>query len=518
MTLKVTCTDVIQFLKGIVQSFASLAERKKITLKFKADDELILGYVDRDKLEKIVTNLLSNAFKFTPEGGNIVVDLSLRGDSRSEARETTKQSRFSEGNEIATSARWRTRNDSNRTDSIQIKVFNTGTGIPPDQLDKIFDRFYQADESYTKELAPLDRDNPENQKSFDKHYPTGQEGTGIGMALTKELVGAHHGEIRVESELNKGTTFSVWLPIEKEYFKPEEIVEGSKDVDVVVNPLSPPLVRGDERGVEIIPPAAAKQRSRASKSAPLLLIVEDNPDVTTYISSFLEKEYRIITAENGEAGWKKALEKFPDLIISDVMMPVMDGFQFCRKLKSDQRSSHIPLILLTARADMESKLEGLEFGADDYVTKPFDAKELYVRSKNLLEQRRHLREYFQREVDFHPADITVNSMDEQFMQKAVRLIEQYMDDTDFSAERFSREIGMSHQHLNRKLQALTNHSARDFIRTIRLKRAVQLLQKRSDPVTQIAYQVGFNNPSYFAECFRQQFGISPSKYMAQHSK
>jgi signal transduction histidine kinase/ligand-binding sensor domain-containing protein/ActR/RegA family two-component response regulator len=400
MTLRLACTNVTQFLKGIVQSFASLAERKKITLKFKTDDESMIGYVDRDKLEKIVTNLLSNAFKFTPEGGNVEVGLSLRGDMAS-ARSTT-QSPLSEGDEIATSRRVGTRNDSNRVNSIEIKIFNTGTIIPPDQLENIFDRFYQADESYTKD----------------------NEGTGIGLALTKELVEAHHGEIGAESELNKGTTFMVLLPVEKEYFKPEEIVEEPLEDerifdiplsppaspagrpskgDVEVTPLSPPPSKGRQGGVaEIIPDDATKKPSEGSTSAPLLLIVEDNPDVTTYISSFLEKDYRIITAENGEAGWKTVLEKFPDLIISDVMMPVMDGFELCKKLKSDENTSHIPVILLTAKADMDSKIEGLEFGADDYITKPFDAKELSVRSKNLLEQRQRLREHFEQEVDLHP--------------------------------------------------------------------------------------------------------------------
>jgi signal transduction histidine kinase/DNA-binding response OmpR family regulator/ligand-binding sensor domain-containing protein len=498
MSLKVSCTDIFQFLKGITQSFASLAEGKKITLKFLADKEPIIGYIDKDKLEKIATNLLSNAFKFTPDGGTVKVDLSLRGDMAQ--TRSTKQSPFSDMDEIATSRQVGRRLDSSRTRNdtgtgrLQIKIFNSGAGIPSNQMDKIFDRFYQAGNSKSKD----------------------SESTGIGLALTKELVESHHGEIRTESELNKGTIFIVWLPIEKEHYKPEEIE------DIPLSPLDEVLdpSKGELKGDVLVDISTEKTvtKHQAPKSAPLLLIVEDNPDVTAYISSFLKEDHWIITAENGEAGFKKALEKFPDLIISDVMMPVMDGFQLCRKLKSDQRTSHIPLILLTARADIDSKLEGLEFGADDYLTKPFDSKELSMRTKNLLEQRHRLRNHFQREVDFHPADITVNSMDEQFMEKAVELIERHIDENDFSVERFSREVGMSRQHLNRKLHALTNHSARDFIRTIRLKRAAKLLQKKSDLVTQIAYQVGFDNPSYFAQCFRKQFGVSPSKYTAQHSR
>jgi signal transduction histidine kinase/ligand-binding sensor domain-containing protein/AraC-like DNA-binding protein len=510
MTLKVSRTNVTQFLKGIVQSFASLADRKKITLKFNADDGSLIGYVDRDKLEKIVTNLLSNAFKFTPGGGKVIVNLSLRGDSGSEATETTKQSLSFDADEIATSRQVGTRNDSIRTGSIKIKIFNSGTGIPPEELENIFNRFYQADNSYTKELAPLDRDNPDNQKSFDKHYPTGKEGTGIGLALTKELVDAHHGEIRVESELNKGTTFRVLLPVEKEHFKQKEIVEakppeGYKDSEVSDSEVIEATEYGEKDSLISKP-------SGGSKAAPLLLIVEDNPDVTTYISSFVEKDYRIITAENGEAGWKNALDKFPDLIISDVMMPVMDGFELCKKLKSYENTSHIPVILLTAKADMKSKIEGLEFGADDYVTKPFDAKELHARVKNLIEQRIILYEKFSRMIEIKPGEITTSSMDEQFLKRLSSVFEEHVDEGNFSTEDFAREAGMSRSNLHRKLQALTNQPTHEFIRTLRLKRAAQLLNQSAGTVTEIAYAVGFNSPSHFSRIFRQQFGQTPSEF------
>jgi len=482
MALKVRYTNVTRFLKGIIQSFASLAERKKISLKMKVDNESVMGYVDKEKLEMIVTNLLSNAFKFTPECGMIEANIDFvfpaimpeggRADCRKEGINGIPDHFRDENKQF-----------------IKITIKNTGPGIPPEKLDKIFDRFYQVDNSYTKD----------------------SDGTGIGLALTKELVETHHGEIQVESKLNKDTTFKVWLPIEKDHFKPEEVIDETLVQGDVIS-----QIHSDEM-IKEKPEPAFKTKLQTSKSVPLLLIVEDNPDVTTYISSFLENDYRIITAENGQTGWKIALEKFPDLIISDVMMPVMDGFEYCQKIKSDQRTSHIPLILLTAKADIESKLEGLEFGADDYVTKPFDAKELSIRSKNLLLQRSRLREHFQREVDFHPSDITVNSIDEKFMEKAIELIEQNMDNTDFNVERFAQEIGMSSRNLSRKLHAITNYSTQDFIRIMRLKRAAQLLQKKSDPVTQVAYQVGFSNPAYFAQCFRRQFGMSPSEYTTRHS-
>jgi signal transduction histidine kinase/DNA-binding response OmpR family regulator len=480
MTLRVSQTDVPQFLKGIVQSFASLAERKKITLKFKADDEFMVGYLDRDKLEKIVTNLLSNAFKFTPEGGTIVVDLSLRGDMAQAI--STRQSLPFQVDGIATSRQVGTRNDSITTGSIEIKVSNTGAGIPLDQLDKIFDRFYQTDESYTND----------------------SKGTGIGLALAKELVEAHHGEIRAESELNKGTTLTVWLPIERDHFKPEEIV------DVHLSLPSNEELKGDV--LDDIPTDEAVTKPKIPKSAPLLLIVEDNPDVTAYIRSFMEKNYHIITAENGEVGLKKAFKKFPDLIISDVMMPVMDGFELCHKLKSDENTSHIPVILLTAKADMDSKIEGLEFGADDYVTKPFDARELLARVKNLIEQRKKLHEKFSRMIEIKPGEIAASSMDEQFLKRLLNVFEAHVDESDFSTEDFAREVGMSRSNLHLKLKALTNQPTHEFLRTLRLKRAAQLLKKSTGNVTEVAYAVGFNNLSHFTKIFRQQFGQTPSEF------
>jgi signal transduction histidine kinase/DNA-binding response OmpR family regulator len=486
MTLRVSRTSISQFMKGIVQSFASLAEQKKITLRFKTNDESLMGYVDRDKLEKIVTNLLSNAFKFTPEGGRVEVDLSLRRNM-AQAR-STKQSLSIDGNEIPTSRRVGTRNDRNWTESIQIKILNSGPGIPPEQLDKIFDRFYQVDESYTKD----------------------GEGTGIGLALAKELVEVHHGEILAESELNKGTTLTVWLPIGKEYFKSEEMVkgkppEGHKGSEISYSGVIE--VPEDEARVSLI-----SKSSGGSKSAPLLLIVEDNPDVTAYIRSFMEKDYRIITAENGEVGLKKALKKFPDLIISDVMMPVMDGFEMCHKLKSDENSSHIPVILLTAKADMDSKIEGLEFGADDYVTKPFDARELLARVKNLIEQRKKLHEKFSRMIEIKPGEIAASSMDEQFLKRLLNVFEAHVDESDFSTEDFAREVGMSRSNLHLKLKALTNQPTHEFLRILRLKRAAQLLKKSTGNVTEVAYAVGFNNLSHFTKIFRQQFGQTPSEF------
>jgi DNA-binding response OmpR family regulator len=252
--------------------------------------------------------------------------------------------------------------------------------------------------------------------------------------------------------------------------------------------------------------------SRIKKQVSSILIVEDNRDVTRYISGFLQKDYRIISAEEGQAGWQKTLKNYPDLIISDVMMPVMDGFALCKKVKSDQRTSHIPVILLTAKADMESKIDGLEFGADAYVTKPFEARELQVRVKNLIMQRKKLRETFSRMIDVEPNEIAASSLDEQFIKHLLAVFEEHVAESDFSTEDFAREVGMSRMNLHRKLQALTNQSTHAFLRSMRLKRAAQLLQKSAGTVTEIAYAVGFNNLSHFTKIFRQQFGQPPSDF------
>lgn len=244
----------------------------------------------------------------------------------------------------------------------------------------------------------------------------------------------------------------------------------------------------------------------AKRDAPLVLIVEDNEDMRRYLRTSLTQDFRIAEAEDGAAGLRAALEKNPDLIVSDVMMPGMDGFALCRKLKSDQRTSHIPVILLTARAGQEDRLEGLETGADDYLTKPFDATELQVRVKNLIEQRRRLHERFRRELMLQPAEITATSIDEVFLQKVMAVVENHIDDPDFETDDLARESGYSRRQLNRKLRALTGESVRGFIRTIRLKRAAQLLQQQSGTVTEIAYRVGFNSIAHIAIPNKSGFG------------
>ncbi len=492
MTLQAHQENIVALVRQFTQSFESLARNKRINFKIDLPEIEIQAWVDRDKIEKIFGNLLSNAFKFTAEGGNIVLALSLQGLSRSETKELTKQSQeigsYGQGLPQRQSA---DRNYDNGF--IQISISDTGIGIPANRIDKIFDRFYQVDDTHKRE----------------------REGSGIGLALTKELVELHHGEIGIESEPDTKTTFTVLLPHGKGHLREDEIVEISEQK---VETEFLPSKRG-LREVSLPDTSTSEEESRKlitetekPKKLHIILIVDDNEDMRQYIRSNMENNYKLMEAENGEQGLVKATELIPDLILSDVMMPKIDGFEFCAKIKNDERTSHIPVILLTARASKESKVEGLETGADDYLIKPFDAEELNVRVKNLIIQRQKLREKFTHEIKVQPKDITVTPTDEKFLLHAINIVEKNMSNYDFDIDTFCSEMAMSRSTLNRKLRALTDLSTNGFIRVLRLKRASQLLQKKNTTVVEIAYEVGFNNPSYFAECFRQQFGKSPSEY------
>ena len=336
------------------------------------------------------------------------------------------------------------------------------------------------------------------------------------MALAKELVELHHGEISVHNEMGQGSKFIVRLPLGKQHLKEQELID--ETITVAAENGSQIQIDGygqqaqDKKKIIDTVSIPSKSESKTEKHQPVILIVEDNQDVRTYVREHLDTDYQVKEACDGADGFEKATDIIPDLIISDVMMPGMNGFELCSKLKTDERTSHIPVILLTARASGESKLEGLETGADAYLIKPFDAKELQVRIKNLIEQRRELRERFSREITLQPQDIAITSTDERFLQRALNLIEKHLDNPDFDLATFTKNIGMSRTHLHRKLHALTNQSPTEFVRTIRLKRAASLLKQNYGNVAEITYKVGFNNPAYFAECFRKQFGQLPSEY------
>jgi YesN/AraC family two-component response regulator len=324
------------------------------------------------------------------------------------------------------------------------------------------------------------------------------------MALAKELVELHHGTISVESKEGKGSTFTVRLPLDQKYLRKEEITE-SADLKKT-RTISDGFI-SEETRVE-----AALEKETVSESQPVLLIVEDNTDMRNYIRKTLSDNYQIIEAVNGKEGVEKAKEAVPDLIISDVMMPVMDGYKLCELIKTNEFTSHIPVILLTAKADQQSKLTGLEHRADDYLLKPFDGGELRLIVRNHIEQKQKMREKFSREITLEPAQISVSSLDEKFLQKVLALIETHMEDESFSIEDFSQEAGYSRMQFYRKIKALAGQGPSQFVRTIRLKRAAQMLSQKSDNVTQIAYSVGFRSLAYFNKCFKEQFGVTPGQF------
>lgn len=368
-----------------------------------------------------------------------------------------------------------------------IEIADTGPGIPPTEVDKIFDRFYQVDSSSSREF----------------------EGSGIGLSLVKELIQLMKGRIEVESKLGSGTSFKVSLPLAGRHVRATESIDGETNTSPTTSGDTPTDVNKEK---------AVLSLSESTSSEALVLLIEDNEDLRLYLKENLEIEYQVVVAENGKVGLEKALELIPDLILSDMMMPQMDGFTLCTKIREDERTSHIPFILLTARTTIESKLEGLELGADEYMTKPFNIKEIKVRMKNLLEQRKNLRKSFSREVTIQPKNISVTSVDERFLNHALKIMEEHLGDEQFSVERFAEEIGMSRKNLLRKIKALTDKSVNEFIRNFRLSRAAQLLEAKAGTVGEIAYQVGFNNLSYFSKCFKELFGQLPNEYAGRRGE
>ncbi len=457
MKLQVSRNDIVRFIRRTAMSFESWAERKDIALEFNSDIETATGFYDEDKLEKILNNLVSNALKFTPEGGKVEVRVFSSPPSPLAKLHEKERGRRGE---------W-----------VSIAICDNGSGIAPEHLPHIFERFYRVDETHSS------------------------EGTGIGLALTKELVDLHHGTIVVESTLGTGTVFTVTLPIDKSAYAPKDMADSPPEVpDRRKSKLGSP---SDE-----IRPNPAVTRSEGK---PIVLVVEDNADLRAYVREYLDADYAVREAGNGKEGFDYATDLVPDIVISDVMMPEMDGMELCRALKQDVRTCHIPIILLTAKAGSENKIEGLGTGADDYLTKPFEPKELLARVKNLIAQRRMLRERFGTVHVLRPGEVTVTSIDDAFLAKVKAAIESHMSDEDFSVEELGKEVGMSRSQIHRKVSALTDMPPSDFMRYLRLHRAMDLLRQNAATVAEIAYMVGFSSPAYFTKCFRELFGVTPSE-------
>ena len=462
LKLEASKGNIVSFVKGVALSFESLSESKDITLRLQTDKEYIELYFDREKMMQVLTNILSNAFKFTPVDGKITVSV----------KETDKK-------------------------QVEIKVHDTGIGIATEEIPKLFDRFYQVDSSLTREF----------------------EGTGIGLALTKELVELHHGSIRVESkkedigsEGSGWTEFIVGLPMGKDHLKDEEILKDAvKVIETRVfandeNQLILNLPSFDSEIIrEVLPGELQEERT-------IILVVEDNYDMREYIKESLDTNYQIEEAVNGEQGVRKAGKIIPDLIISDMMMPKMDGNELVRILKNDETTSHIPIILLTAKAGHDDKLEGLETGADDYLTKPFDIKELQVRVRNLISTKKKLQEKYSKPENLLQGtkEQRLSSIDEKFMFRVAQVIDKHISEEEFDIEEFCGEVAMSRTQLHRKLKALTGKSASLYIRSVKLARAKKMIEEKQATISEIAYSVGFSSPVYFTKCFREEYGYTPS--------
>ncbi len=456
MELKAEQHNIISFLKSLLFSFESLAESKKINLKFESDSETIPLIFDADKMEKIISNLISNAFKFTSENSEIKLTANIISSS------------------------------------VEIKIKDTGVGIPSDSLPHIFNRFYQVDGSSTRE----------------------HEGTGIGLALTKELVELHKGKITVSSKQGEGTEFIITFPIGNLKIENEKAIKFSTNNSAQENILTDVEVSEAEllSTSDRQHPSPDFQLPTRSNNQEIILIVEDNLDVRAYIREQLENDFNIIEAGNGEEGISIAQNEIPDLIITDVMMPKMDGYKFSSAIRHDEKTSHIPIIILTAKAGLDHKIQGLETGVDDYLTKPFSAKELKVRVKNLIYQRKQLRKRFSTATIIKPAEVTSVSVDKIFLDKTIKTIEKHFEDENFSVDKLADEMNMSVSQLNRKLNALIDQPPGQLIRSFRLQRAADLLKQNAGTVAEICYQVGFNDQAYFSRAFKKQFGCSPSEF------
>lgn len=453
--------DIVAFLNSLKLSFQPLAHKHQIDYHFYSTEKVLYARFDSDQLEKIVYNLISNAFKFTEDGGSITV-------SATPIELTDPEHDIGKGN----SSRF-----------IRITVSDTGQGIPKEHLPHVFDRFYQAEPSLVRK----------------------SDGAGIGLALTKELVELHGGKIKVDSEPGQGTCFTVFLPLVQD-----------ENTEINQAMLSENTRRQPEVALEPYSEINESDNFGGTSNVPLLLIVEDNRDLRQQIRRIFHNQFRIEEAEDGAEGWKKASEKLPDLIISDVMMPGKDGFALCNQLKNDLSTSHIPTILLSARIDGEEK--GLSIGADDYITKPFNAKTLVLKVRNLLETRQRFREQICRNLGLQNEAAnkdSINNQDRVFIETATDIALKYLTDEKFEMEFFYKELGMSRTLVYKKIKSLTGLGPNEFIRQIRLNKASQLLREEKVSVSEAMFKVGFNHRSYFIKCFKAQFGHLPSEHAGQ---
>lgn len=444
MQMYFTLTDLKSFISEISESFLAFAKKKHIHFSFTFENVDFIVWFDSDKMEKICYNLLSNAFKFTPENGKIKMHLSKKIQNNETFAELT--------------------------------ISDSGIGISEHHIHSIFDRFYKVDNRGT--------------------------GSGIGLHLTKSLVEMHNGEISIQSEEGRGSVFTVLIP-----FRQKEITI----VEQYPKLLSHSIREDDMLILETENESDDNVNLQTDK--PLILIVEDNVDVRSYIKSLLQEHFEIIEAPNGQSGYLKAMKFVPELIISDVLMEVMDGFELCRQIKGNLSTSHIPVILLTAFAQDEQRAIGFESGADAYIQKPFNESLLKIRVRKLIENREKVKEYFQKNLTFGERKESVPEMDQTFIKKFRKLIEERLTDSDLNVDEIGKNLGLSRVQLYRKIKSLTNYAPNELVRIIRLKASEQLLINSEKSISEISYDTGFSSPSYFTKCFKDYFNESPTEYM-----
>lgn len=449
--------NLIKFLREIFLSFSEFAKGNGYEYTFETEAEEILVYYDRPKLEQVFYNLISNAFKYTPAGGKIKVSV-------------TKDE-----------------------EQVVIDVVDSGPGIPDEYKDKVFERFFEIPH-YVK------NDSAQN------------TGTGIGLSIAKSIVELHKGTISVLSDAQNGSTFRVALHLGKVHITEDEIIENFKFSDDVALYTS----QLPKSTTNHIMPTSEELERDGNKD--VVLIVEDNVPLRNFMKDILKDTYKVIEAGDGREALKKALKYVPTLIISDVIMPVMVGTELCAKIKENIKTSHIPVILLTSRTSLLYKFEGLESGADDYISKPFNIKEFKLRIKNLIDSNKRLRTKFGGTQNYTPNEIVISSLDEQLLKKALQIVEDNISNDQFDIITFSMELGVSRTLLFTKIKAWTNFTPNDFIQEIRMKRAAQLLEQGNLNISEVGYQVGFKNPKYFSKCFRKKFGLSPTEYIEKFSE
>ena len=448
MKLSVSKSDVISFIDDVCKiHFTPLMRKKNQTFTFLTEDRHLMAYFDRDKLDKIVSNLLSNAYKYTANGGNI---------------------------KLIVDSYWESENH-----HLRIQVVDTGEGIAPADLENVFKRFYtinKGDES---------------------------ESNGIGLSLTKDLVELHHGTINVESELGKGSTFTVDLPINKDSYQEDELISEH----ISANGINTDLILEKEELID----SKVGEGEDAQIADVHLLLVEDNEELLFLMEKILSKHYHVLIAKDGLEALNVIKDNEIDIIISDVMMPEMDGLEFCRALKSNLETSHIPIILLTAKNTVEDRIECYNAGADGYISKPFELKILEARINNFIMHKKNKQEEFRSNVEVN-IDSLVPSMDKEFLDKVISVINSNMSEGDFDVVQLADALAVSKSSLYRKMKLATGLSPIEFIRNIRLKHGSQLLKDKSISVAEVAYECGFSNPKYFATCFKEEFGVTPKEY------